>query len=335
MAPPKKNLSPYYAEISLLYSTGENAQRICDTLQRKYNVNVSERTMRSTLTVLGLRRDIADNVTQALKDGVSWYFSSTELNDAQIAEELKAGGFKTSARQIKAIRLQMRLLRRSNDPDLREQDRQEAFNRVQEELHSGEISYGYRMLVTHLRAVRGFALREAWVQEAIKELDPEGVQARKPGMKAIHRRAYDVPGPDYVWSVDGYLSLRNYGIEIYAGIDAYSRSIIWWYVGVHGCTQISVASQFLRVVEAKNTFPELIRSDRGSETAMMADFQVALGRQHMMLDPARTMSLEEIQRLPVRKFHLFGTSTANVRIERWWRTLYEGAVGSWKVSSIH
>ena len=42
--------------------------------------------------------------------------------------------------------------------------------------------------------------------------------------------AYIVRGPDFIWSIDGYMKLEPFGIEIYAGIDAYSGMIIWCYV---------------------------------------------------------------------------------------------------------
>lgn len=45
------------------------------------------------------------------------------------------------------------------------------------------------------------------------------------------RGEYIVDGPNAVWSVDGYEKLANWGIQIYAAIDAYSRYIIWFYVG--------------------------------------------------------------------------------------------------------
>jgi hypothetical protein len=34
---------------------------------------------------------------------------------------------------------------------------------------------------------------------------------------------------------------------------------------------------------------------------------------------------------PLREFYLFGTSTANIRIELWWRQLRKGQVGAWLV----
>lgn len=36
--------------------------------------------------------------------------------------------------------------------------------------------------------------------------------------------------------MDGYLKLVNYGIEMYAAIDGYSRFILWIYIGVSART---------------------------------------------------------------------------------------------------
>ena len=54
---------------------------------------------------------------------------------------------------------------------------------------------------------------------------PDAVERRAHDMQH-KRQAYVVPGPNFVWSIDGYMKLESYGIEIYAGIDAYSHYII-------------------------------------------------------------------------------------------------------------
>ena len=36
------------------------------------------------------------------------------------------------------------------------------------------------------------------------------------------RGSYIVPGPNYVWSMDGQIKLHQYGIAIYGAIHAYS-----------------------------------------------------------------------------------------------------------------
>ena len=62
--------------------------------------------------------------------------------------------------------------------------------------------------------------------QILKELDPIGVAGRRPHLGTRPRGAYHVPGPNNVWSIDGHHKLSMFGIEIYAGIDAFSRYLL-------------------------------------------------------------------------------------------------------------
>ena len=93
-----------------------------------------------------------------------------------------------------------------------------------------------------------------------------------------HRGAYIVPGPDFIWSIDGYMKLQPCGIEIYAAIDAYSRYIIWIYVGISGRTSVSVLHQYLVALRTDGWLPYGLRSDYGTETVLIADAHHQLHR---------------------------------------------------------
>ena len=56
----------------------------------------------------------------------------------------------------------------------------------------------------------------------IKELDPVGVEEQRKDVYNRHR-TFQVPGPNFLWSIDGHLKLQAYRIEIYTGIDGYAR----------------------------------------------------------------------------------------------------------------
>jgi hypothetical protein len=62
------------------------------------------------------------------------------------------------------------------------------------------------------------------------------------------RGEYIIHSLNKVWYVDGYCKLDFVRIEIYGYVDAYSRKVIWVYVGVFTYTQISVVSQYLKIV---------------------------------------------------------------------------------------
>jgi hypothetical protein len=65
------------------------------------------------------------------------------------------------------------------------------------------------------------------VRVVIKLHDTEGSEARKPRIK--QKKAFKrpvIPSPDYLWCINGYNKFRNYGIKIYAAINAYLYRII-------------------------------------------------------------------------------------------------------------
>jgi hypothetical protein len=141
-----------------------------------------------------------------------------------------------------------------------------------------------------------------------------------------------IPGPDYLWSIDGHDKFRNYGIEIYAGIDAYSRRIIWFYCGNSNRTQASVARQYLEAVAKLGIRPKFIRSDKGSETPLIADAQYSF---HKKLRRAQGLPEAALDNLPLRECYWFGSSTSNVKIEGFWRQLIAGQTLPWMVSLSH
>ena len=81
---------------------------------------------------------------------------------------------------------------------------------------------GEKVVSGHLRSLDLHVQREK-VREVIREVDPEGVEARR--RRALKRREYSVPCPLYLWHVDGNHKLIRYRIVIHVGIDGYSRSI--------------------------------------------------------------------------------------------------------------
>jgi len=98
--------------------------------------------------------------------------------------------------------------------------------------------------------------------------DPHGNELRR--QSPIPKRGqFIVMGPNRVLSIDGHEKLKCFGFEIYECIDAYSRYIIWRYVGHSNQTQISVSKHYLQTARTRGNFPKLIRSDMGREFALL------------------------------------------------------------------
>lgn len=131
-----------------------------------------------------------------------------------------------------------------------------------------------------------------------------------------------VDGPNAVWSVDAHCKLEIVGIQIYAVIDAYSRKMIWIYTGVSGRTAISVFTQFLRFLQENGIMPQKMRSDRGTETILIADaFHQLCRRQEDRSEEDRD----------INECWMFGKSTANQRIEAWWAQLQSSMLQPWVI----
>ena len=116
------------------------------------------------------------------------------------------------------------------------------------------------------------------------------------------RGAYIVPGRNYILNIDGHMKLRRYGIQIYGAIDAYSRYVLWIYVGVSAATAVSVAKMYLKALEVVPIQPQYLRPDRGTETSLIMNA-------HWQLHQQRTPTIEAEHTL------MYRSSTANSRIE--------------------
>ncbi|KAG0126490.1 hypothetical protein HOY82DRAFT_491784, partial [Tuber indicum] len=154
------------------------------------------------------------------------------------------------------------------------------------------------------------------LRAAVQRADPEGVEARIRGQ--IRKRGqFIIKGPNRVWSIDGHDKLSRFGFQIYAAIDGYSRFLIWCYIGHSNRTAVSVNKQYLVAVKDLGIISKLIRSDKGTETTLLANSHLALRR-------------AQKPNLPFCKAYSYGTSTKNIRIESWWNLLANAQTDTWR-----
>lgn len=118
--------------------------------------------------------------------------------------------------------------------------------------------------------------------------------------------------------MDGYMKLDPYGVQIYAAIDAYSRYIIWIYIGIDTRTSVSVVRQYLDTVHERKIISNKIRLDHRSETFLLA-------KAHCYLRKAYEQEIEATQ------YYIFGSSTASQRIEAWWTQLSKSLLFRYRV----
>jgi hypothetical protein len=298
---------------------------------KEQGVTITAKTLQRRCKEWGYTRRALTADPTAIAQVEQQYFS-THNNDEAIADALNNQGLHISARQVHEIRMANGWRHRAADDTHLIQQRAETFTRVRDALQEGTCrSYGRGLLQSYIR-LKGYIAREDDVRDAIAFYDPQGTRARRRGPDK-HRKhgEFITPGPDFLWCCDGHDKFRNYGIEIYAAVDAYSRRILWIYVGNSNRRQISVLRQMLDTIKHHNRCPSFWRSDRGKEVLLLADSHYSFFRKHKQAEGA---TLEEVEALRFRDCYMFGTSTANIKVESIWFRMIGSQTRPWLVSNV-
>lgn len=124
---------------------------------------------------------------------------------------------------------------------------------------------------------------------------------------SLKRRVYKVKGPNHIWHVDGNDKIKPFGFCISGCMDGFSRKLIWLKVERTNKDPHLICTFFLEAVKHFNLVPRVVRMDRGTENVHIANVQRLLRSEHSdSLAPSAVM---------------FGSSTHNQRIERFWSYL--------------
>lgn len=157
--------------------------------------------------------------------------------------------------------------------------------------------------------------RDDDVRDALAHRDEKGTASRRRGPNKNNKTGeYIVPGPDFLWCCDGRDKFRNYGIEIYTGVDAFSRRIQWCYVGNSNHRAVSILRQAVTIIKKYGPCP-FFRSDRGKEVLLLADAHYSF---YVLDRKAKGTCPKDEDSLRLRECYMFDTSTANISIESTW-----------------
>nr|XP_022287022.1 uncharacterized protein LOC111099849 isoform X1 [Crassostrea virginica]XP_022287023.1 uncharacterized protein LOC111099849 isoform X1 [Crassostrea virginica]XP_022287024.1 uncharacterized protein LOC111099849 isoform X1 [Crassostrea virginica]XP_022287436.1 uncharacterized protein LOC111100117 isoform X1 [Crassostrea virginica]XP_022287437.1 uncharacterized protein LOC111100117 isoform X1 [Crassostrea virginica]XP_022287438.1 uncharacterized protein LOC111100117 isoform X1 [Crassostrea virg len=164
-----------------------------------------------------------------------------------------------------------------------------------------------------LKGIYGYIVRRKLVREIMQTLDPKGISDRK-GNK-LKRRQYISKGPNWIWHIDQYDKLSPFGIHISGCIDGFSRFVLWCEAGVSNKDPKKIASYFVKALEQAGGYPHIVRGDAGTENGIVAAMQNFLRE-----DEEDSFS---------KKAFIYGKSTHNQRIERWWGILRTKCTDRW------
>jgi hypothetical protein len=301
----------------------------------QHGVTTSKKTLRRRLEAWGaapaqalinVGTDAAYNTLVALVGQL--YHHNVSYSDSQIAEVLQSEyNQPTSTRQVMEIRRREGWWRRLDVFEDRAFRQLQTTEQVQLLLEEGSVrQYGRRQLITRLCRERGFRGQGRDVRWALHTLDSHGVFLRTRGFTRNRRENFTTDGPDYMWCLDGHDKLARWGIEIYGCVDAYSRKIIWFYVGHSNRTSLSVFCQYLQAIRSRGLCPAILRSDHGTETPMMADAHYYFYWFHHYFCGATD---EELESLHFLDSYIYGPSTGNIRIEGSWNLMIMSVTNAW------
>ena len=331
---PSKGLQAYKNDILRHLSEQWKHHEIITWLADNKDLVVERRTLLRYLKQWGIppQLDRTEDIDE-LRQRIRIFFCRAGATDEEMVRWLRIEGFTISPSGLVRIRKELGYKRLETSQEARDHMDEVVRGLIYEEAGKNVIQgLGRGMLVEHFRKLGHPVIRYAsyetlrtsiltYLRDRLfaqyRTLFPDAVDRRLRDLQRV-RGEYVIPGPNLVWSVDGHDKLRDFGIEIYAGIDAYARYIPWCTTGISNRTAISVLRGYLDTISspALNQQPRFVRSDRGGETVLMAHAHLTLQQAN---DPEITF----------RDCYMYGTSTANQRIESWWAQLTKISLGKW------
>lgn len=327
------------AEFRALFEVGLQKKAIILYLQRERpELRLKLRSVERRASQWGLYRYNPEIYTPALLALVQYYFFVEGLKDEEILTQLRCEHkVDISYAFLIRIRVENSMSRkvRNEEERMRLTNALEGFLNNYDQTSDALRDYGRGSAYGLIRRGAEHAFPRKMIWDAMCRRYPEAIQQRRETATFVRREAkFIVPGPNYMWSMDGYQKLRFLGLEIYAAIDAYSRRIIWCSVCRSTSLPANIVQQYLKAILRLGFRPWLTRTDHGVETPLVARAQFDLARvtqpriEIVRLDGS-TRIHEQGHR--ITDSHIWGASRGNRKIEQWWRQLRSAATGRWIV----
>ncbi len=111
----------------------------------------------------------------------------------------------------------------------------------------------------------------------------------------IRRRVYSNPHPNAVWHVDGNHKMIRWRLVIHAGIDGFSRCVVYLKCSFNNCAT-SVLDVFLKGI-SEFGIPFSVRSDHGGENIEIWKFMLCIHKNSSCVITGASVHNERVERL--------------------------------------
>jgi hypothetical protein len=158
MPRPSIDLQSYKTEIISLFQNNNSVKSIVNILQKKYNLQVTDRTIYSRLQEWEIRKHNRTTTSNfLLHTRIKILFFQVGMEEKEMLHALHNEGFDITRRTLRRLRLQLGLRRRTDSIEGQLQV-DEILKGIEEELEKGTIEgYGKELLHRHFRR-KGFMI---------------------------------------------------------------------------------------------------------------------------------------------------------------------------------
>jgi len=155
-------------------------------------------------------------ITEDLINRVRDLFFKYGYSDSSILRDLRQEGIILGPGSLKAVRHQHGMKRRFRTAEEREAALQHAFQFLEDDLQKRAAvkKFGRGYIYHYVRMRAGVLVSKNRLYDFYRQQLPQEVRRRFEG-NWRHRRAFSVPGPNFMWSLDGYDKLKNFGFQVY------------------------------------------------------------------------------------------------------------------------
>ncbi|OTB17375.1 hypothetical protein K445DRAFT_10086 [Daldinia sp. EC12] len=274
----EQHINDVEAEIRELFEAGLKLRDIVRHLnQERLDINVNLRSVERRASQWGLYSYDPVAYTPALLAFVQYYFFTEGLKDDEMLTRLR---YQHRVDIFYAFFVRIRVENNMSRKISSDEDRVQLMGALEDFFDNYQrrsdalADYGRGFIYALVRKNTKLPLPRQMIWEAYCRRYPEAVKVRKNITIVVRRaRKFVVPGPNFMWFMDGYQKLQFAGLEIYGAIDAYSRRIIWCDVCRSVSLLANIMKQYLIFVIGLGFRPWYTRTDHGVESPFTARAQ--------------------------------------------------------------